>query len=398
MLPLQIGELIYSCSRNGHVAALDADTGTVRWQFDPHAQSPVWQRCRGLGYFDTRDAQGGAQFAQGSVATATAAAPCERRLLQTTIDARLIALDAVTGRPCEGFGEHGSVDLKQGMGLVKPGFYFQTSAPLVARRLVIIGGFVADNQERGEPSGVIRAFDVLTGDLVWAWDMGNAAVTSEPHAGEGYTRGTPNMWSTASYDDVLGLIYLPLGNETPDYYGRGRSEASEKFASSIVALDVTDGRVRWSVQTVHHDLWDYDVPSQPALYDVPDGKGGTIPALLQTTKRGQLFFINRATGTPLADIVEKPVTQQGHVPSEWLSKTQPYAVGMPSIGTEPLSESQMWGTTPLDQLWCRIRFRQLRYDGEFTPPAWSSRSNIPATSVASIGEVCRSIRIPAMHS
>jgi quinate dehydrogenase (quinone) len=119
---------------------------------------------------------------------------------------------------------------------------------------------------------------------------------------------------------------------------------------------------------VHHDLWDYDLPSQPSLIDLPDGKGGIVPALLQPTKRGQLFLLNRQTGQALAQVAEKPVPQSGQVPEEWLAKTQPYSVGMPSIGTEPLSEARMWGATPLDQLWCRIRFRQLRYEGEFTPP------------------------------
>lgn len=363
-VPLQIGELLYSCSRNGHVTALDPDTGAVKWRFDPKAHSPVWQRCRGVGYHDAK-------------AALPAGAPCVKRLLQTTIDARLLALDAETGVRCEGFGEHGAVDLKQGMGEVKPGFYFQTSAPLVARQLVIIGGFVADNQARGEPSGVVRAYDVLSGALVWAWDMGDGAITRDPPEGSTFTRGTPNMWSTASFDDELGLVYLPLGNETPDYFGQGRSEASEQYASSVVALDVTNGRLKWSVQTVHHDLWDYDVPSQPALVDVPDGKGGKLRALLQTTKRGQIFLLDRATGAPLASIVEKPVPQSGQVKEEWLAKTQPYSVGMPAIGAEPLSESQMWGITPLDHLWCRIRFRQLRYDGEFTPPGLQQSIQYP---------------------
>lgn len=260
---------------------------------------------------------------------------------------------------------------------MKPGFYFQTSAPTVVRDLVVIGGWVRDNQERGEPSGVVRAFNARTGGLVWAWDLGNSTVTGDPPAGQSYTRGTPNMWSTPAFDDKLGLIYLPLGNATPDYYGNGRTAESERYSSSIVALDIDTGRPRWNFQTVHHDLWDYDVAPQPALFDAPDGKGGTIPALLQATKRGQLFLLNRSTGKPLANVIEKAVPQVGKAPSEWLSPTQPDSVGMPSVGTEPLTESRMWGATIFDQLWCRIEFRKHRYEGEFTPPGLTASIEYP---------------------
>ncbi|HEV8212144.1 MAG TPA: membrane-bound PQQ-dependent dehydrogenase, glucose/quinate/shikimate family [Vicinamibacterales bacterium] len=353
--PLQIGDTVYTCSRNNRVAALDADTGKPRWTFDPKASSPIWQRCRGLGYHRTSDVAGAANAA------------CRERIIETTIDARLIALDARTGQPCTEFGDRGSVQLSRGMGEVKPGFYFQTSAPLVARDYVVVGGWVLDNQERGEPSGVIRAFDARSGALVWAWDLGNPAITGLPPEGETYTRGTPNMWSTASYDDRLGLIYLPLGNGTPDYFGVGRPQGSDEYNSALVALDVMTGRERWHFRTVHHDIWDYDLPSQPALIDLSDGRGGTTPAVLQATKRGQIFLLNRETGEPLADVAEKPVTRDGAAPEEKLSATQPYSVGMPTIGAARLSEQKMWGMTMFDQLACRIAFKKLRYDGDFTP-------------------------------
>ena len=253
------------------------------------------------------------------------------------------------------------------MGLVDPGYYYQSSAPVIARGRIIIGGGVPDNMKSLEPSGVIRAFDARTGALAWAWDMGNPDVTHEPPP-DGYTRGTPNMWSTPAYDDALGLVYVPLGNETPDYFGRDRNPASERYSSSVTALDVETGRPRWSVQTVHHDVWDYDVPSQPSLVDLPDGRGGTVPALLQTTKRGQLFLLNRANGEAISPIVERPVPQNGAVPEERLSATQPYSSDLPAIGAQRLDERKVWGMTTLDQLWCRISFRQHRYDGEFTPP------------------------------
>ena len=293
---------------------------------------------------------------------------CARRIFNATIDARLIAVDALTGKPCPDFGRDGVVDLKEGMGVVDPGFYFQSSAPVVARGRIIIGGSVPDNLKVQSPSGVIRAFDARTGALACAWDVGNQSNTGEPPPGGQYTRATPNMWSTPAYDDSLGLVYVPLGNETPDYFGAARNPASERYSSSITALDIETGRARWSVQTVHHDVWDYDVPSQPALVDVPDGHGGTVPAVLQTTKRGQLFLLNRATGDAISRIVEQPVPQKGAVHEEHLAATQPYSVDLPAIGTERLDERKAWGMTTLDQLWCRISFKQNRYEGEFTPP------------------------------
>lgn len=353
--PLQIGDTIYTCTPTDVIAALDADTGKPRWTIDPKAAAPYWQRCRGLGYYKMPQE---AQSADGL---------CNERLVQTTIDARLLEIDSKTGAPCKGFGDNGTVQLSQGMGEVKSGYYFQTSAPLIARNLIVVGGWVIDNQEVGEPSGVIRAFNVVTGELEWAWDLGNPEVTKLPPEGQTYTRATPNMWTTAAFDDKLGLIYAPLGNTTPDYYGVNRPAFADRYNSTLVALDVTTGREKWKFQTVHHDIWDYDLPAQPVLIDLPDGNGATVPALLQTTKRGQLFLLNRQTGTPLAEVQEKPVPQEGGAPGEKLSPTQPYSVGMPTIGADRVTEQTAWGLTMFDQLACRIAFRKMRYDGDFTP-------------------------------
>lgn len=353
--PLQIGDTIYTCTPTDVIAALDADTGKPRWTFDPKAAAPYWQRCRGLGYYKMPSE---AQSADGL---------CNERLVQTTIDARLLEIDSKTGAFCKGFGDNGTVRLSQGMGEVKSGYYFQTSAPLIARNLIVVGGWVIDNQEVGEPSGVIRAFNVVTGELEWAWDLGNPEITKLPPEGQTYTRATPNMWTTAAFDDKLGLIYAPLGNTTPDYYGVNRPAFADQYNATLVALDVTTGRERWKFQTVHHDIWDYDLPAQPVLLDLPDGNGATVPALLQTTKRGQLFLLNRQSGVPLAEVQERPVPQEGGAPEEKLSPTQPYSVGMPTIGAERVTEQTAWGLTMFDQLACRIAFRKMRYDGDFTP-------------------------------
>ncbi|MBP7565249.1 MAG: membrane-bound PQQ-dependent dehydrogenase, glucose/quinate/shikimate family [Burkholderiaceae bacterium] len=363
--PTQIGDTVYVCTPRNKVFALDADTGAQKWTFDPVANAKVWNRCRGVGFYEPA-------AVTARVGDIPAPAPaeggaCDQRIVMTTVDARLIELDAKTGQPCAGFGNGGTVDLKQGMGLVKASYYFQTSMPTVVRNLIVVGGWVFDGREIDEPSGVVRAFSADTGELVWAWDLGNPAITKLPPEGQSYTRSTPNVWSTPSFDDALGLIYLPTGNNPPDFWGAQRSKASEEYSSSIVAVDVTTGRERWKFQTVHHDIWDYDVPAQPTLYDAPDGKGGTVPALIQVTKRGQIFMLDRRDGTPLAEVKELPVPQ-GAQEGDWVSKTQPYSVGMPAVGNEPLSEARMWGATWFDQLACRIAFRQLRYEGEFTPP------------------------------
>lgn len=367
--PLQVGDTLYVCTPHDKVFALDADDGKPRWTFDAQASAPIWQRCRSLAYAD---------MAKNSLASTTtqvpaqAAAPapvaCPHRLYMGTIDARLIALDADTGKPCEGFGKEGQVDLHDGMGPIKPSFYMQTSGPTVVENgLVVIAGWVWDNESVGEPSGVVRAFDAITGTLVWAWDLGNPAITGEPPPGQTYTRGTPNMWAFPAVDERLGLIYLPLGNATPDYWGGERSAASDAYNSSVVALDYRTGKERWKFQTTHHDIWDYDLPTHPVLYDIPDGKGGTLPALLQATKRGEIFMLDRRDGTPLAQVEEKPVPTDGVAAGDRLSPTQPYSVGMPSIRIPSLSEKDMWGMTPLDQLWCRVAFHAYRYEGDFTP-------------------------------
>ncbi|MCP1498311.1 quinate dehydrogenase (quinone) [Pseudomonas migulae] len=364
--PLQIGDTVYTCTAYGKVFALDADTGAQRWKFDPQGTAPNWQRCRGLGYSE-------APASSGNQPTA-----CTKRLFLPTGDARLIAINADTGKPCEEFGNKGTVDLTTDMGEVKPGYYQQTSTPLVAGDVVIVGGRVADNYSTGEPPGVVRAYDVRNGELVWAWDPGNPNTTKRPPAGETYTRGTPNVWSAMSYDARLGLVYLPTGNATPDFFGGQRTAFDDKWNSSIVAIDVKTGQVRWHFQTTHHDLWDFDLPAQPLLYDVPDDKGGLQPALAQVTKQGEIFLLNRETGVPIARVEERPVPQ-GNVPGERYSPTQPFSVDMPSIGNKTLTEADMWGATPFDQLMCRIQFKGMRHEGVYTPPGMDRALQFPGS-------------------
>lgn len=346
--PLKVGNRLFLCAGNNDVIALDPETGRQLWRHRPKTDlAGVYGLvCRGVTYYRIPQAHG----------------YCAERIYTATLDARLIALDAATGGLCPGFGQGGQVDLKAGLGTVDKGYYFVTSPPALVRGRLVLGGWVMDGQKIREPSGVIRAFDAVTGAFSWAFDIGRPDDHGLPPRGGVFTPGTPNSWAPMSSDEALGLVYVPTGNATPDYFGGHRTVNDDLYSSAVLALDAESGAVRWSFQTTHHDLWDYDVPAQPTLVDLPGGVRG----LLQPTKRGEIFFLDRATGKPLLPVEEHPVPQ-GVVPGERLSKTQPYSVGMPSFGGPRPTEKGMWGLTPIDQAMCRIRFRQARFDGDMTP-------------------------------
>lgn len=359
--PLQVGDKLFTCTPRNQVLALDADTGSEIWRFNPKVKVAGYSRCRGVGYHDAS-----ASSSSPGTAMDSSDHSCVQRIILTTVNAQMFALDAATGEPCESFGENGMVDLRKQIGGGNPAFYFQTSAPTVARNMVIVGSFVMDGRAETMQGGVIRAFDVITGDILWAFDPGNPRADKLPPPGQSFVQSTANMWSTPAFDDELGMIYLPMGGASDDFWGANRSEETKRYTTTILALDIATGRERWHFQTVHYDKWDYDNASQPALIDVPDGKGGTVPAVLQPTKTGQLFLLDRRTGIPIANVEERPVPQSGQE-GDWTAPTQPVSVGMPQIGTEPLTEASMWGGTFFDQLYCRIRFRQARYQGPYTP-------------------------------
>lgn len=356
-VPLYVDGTLYHCGPVGQISALDAATGEIKWQFDPEAESTDWKRCRSIGYVDPG-----------------AGDSCGPRIVETTVDSRLISVRAEDGQPCESFGEGGTVDLWQGMGETDQEYLTSSSGPLVAGDKIVVAARVTDNVTVGEPSGVIRAYDSLTGDLAWVWDLGNPSLKGLPGPGESYTPGTPNVWSLMAYDPDLNMVYLPLGNATPDIWGGGRRDFDDAYSSSVVALDAATGDEVWKFQTVRHDLWDYDLPAQPVLADIPDGNGGTIPGLIQLTKRAQIFVLDRRTGEPIKAVEDRPApASDGTIEGEYYADMQPYSVEMAAVGTDPLTESKMWGATPIDQMMCRIMYRQYRYDGEFTTPSteWS---------------------------
>lgn len=352
--PLKVRDTLYVCTPHNWAIALDAATGKEKWKFDPNVglnPDRQHQTCRGVSYY--------------ADPAATPGQPCAERVYLPTSDARLIALDAANGQICPSFGDKGTLHLEKGMPYDPAGYYYSTSPPVVAAGKIIVGGAVNDNYSIHEQSGVIRAFDINTGALIWNWDSGNPDVTTPLPEGQTYTHNSPNSWSVSSADEKLGLLYVPLGNQTPDQLGAGRSENVEKFSSSIVALDLNTGQLRWVRQTVHHDLWDMDVPSQPSLVDINTATGA-IPALVGPTKQGDIYVLDRRTGEPILPIEEVPAPT-GAIEGDHTAPTQPVS-GLTFL-PQRLTGKDMWGVSMFDQLACRIEFLKLRYEGRYTPPS-----------------------------
>ncbi|MWD27949.1 PQQ-binding-like beta-propeller repeat protein [Aquicoccus sp. SCR17] len=351
--PLKVGDDLLMCSAMNILISVDAATGEENWRFDPGVPNeaiPYGASCRGVSVYTNPDA------AEGD--------PCATKVIEGTLDAKLVAVDAATGSPCEAFGENGTVDLWQDIGERVPGWYAVTAPPAVVRGVVVTGAQVKDGQAEDAPSGVIRGYDAVTGELLWAWDLGAPEENRDgPPEGEVYTRGTPNMWTAGVADEELGYVYLPLGNSSVDYYGSNRSEAENEYATSLVAIDVTTGEPVWHFQTVHHDVWDYDLGSQATLLDF-DG----TPAVLLPSKQGDIYVLNRETGEPLTPVDQLTDLPKGDIEPDFISSTQPISAWH-TLRKPPLEEKDTWGFTPIDQLWCRIKFRQANYDGFFTPPS-----------------------------
>jgi quinoprotein glucose dehydrogenase len=360
--PIKVRDTVYLCSQHQRLFAVDAKSGTLRWSYDPKlVDNPTFQHltCRGVSYHET---------AAGDTNADGAPAPtdCPRTIFLPVNDGRMIAVNADTGKACESFGDHGTLDLLVGMEVKTAGFYEPTSPPVVSDKILVIAGSVIDNYSTHEPSGVIRGFDIHTGKLIWAFDAGAADENALPSADHTYTENSPNSWMTASYDAKLGLVYLPMGVQTPDIWGGNRGDLAERYSSALVALDINTGKRVWSYQTVHHDLWDMDLPSQPTLIDLSTS-GGIVPAVLQPAKTGNLFVLDRRTGQLIVPAPELPVPQ-GAAPGDHVTPTQPFSA-LTFRPERKLTGADMWGATIFDQLSCRILFHQLRHEGTFTPPS-----------------------------
>jgi len=377
--PLKVGDTLYLCTARNQLVALNAADGTERWRFDPKIKDksiPYTAACRGVSYYEVpataqqaADADVAADLASGlsqvPVLTQLPRSACSARIIEGTLDGRLIAVDAATGKPCAGFGNNGQVDITLGMGDSPAGYVSITSPPAIVQGVIVTGHQVLDGQRRDAPSGVIQAYDAITGKLRWAWDMDQPELTGLPAQGKTYTRGTPNMWTTATGDDQLGLVYLPMGNSAGDYWSGSRTENQNKYATSLVAIDVNTGKPVWHFQAVRKDVWDYDMGSQATLVDYPTA-AGKVPAILLPTKQGDMYVLDRRTGQLLTPAEERKVPSGGVEP-EQRSPTQLFSL-YHTLRKPDLTERDMWGITPIDQLVCRIQFRKASYEGFYTPP------------------------------
>ena len=398
--PLKIGDRLYLCTARNVLIALDAHDGHQLWRYDPKVQaasSPYTAACRGVAYYAAPAAPlaastGGAGDspitsaaapAMPTAASSTetpstgadtshiAAAPgapgaCTDRIIEGTLDGRLIAVSAETGKPCADFGDHGQVDITRGMGETPPGYVAITSAPTIVRGVVVTGHQVLDGQRRWAPSGVILGYDAVSGKLRWAWDMVHPERSGLPPPGKTFARGTPDMWTTATGDEQLGLVYIPLGAPAGQYLSSSRRPAENEYSDSLVALDVSTGKPVWHFQSQQRGVWDYDLGSQASLMEYPSA-GGAVPALVLPTKQGDMYVLDRRTGQPLTGIDHRPVPGGGVEPGQ-RAAAQPFS-RIHTVRKRDLTARDMWGITPIDQLACRIEFRQADYRGVYTPPS-----------------------------
>ena len=378
--PLQVGDKVFLCTPHNNIFALDADTGKKLWKAEVNSKADAWERCRGVAYFDSTQPLLQPTLAGATpVANVTANTECPRRVYTNTPDGRLIAVNADTGERCKYFGVNGTVDLLQGLGDGTKAPRFEvTSAPTVAGSVLVIGSRIADNVAADMPGGVIRAYDVITGQLRWAFDARNPDPNYVLKPGETYKRSSANSWAAMSYDPQMNTVFLPMGSSSVDVWGGNRTAPDHKYNTSVLALDASTGKEKWVYQTVHNDLWDFDLPMQPSLVDFPMKNGTTKPAVVIGTKSGQFYVLDRVTGQPLTK-VENQQVKVADIPSEQYSKVQPRSVEMPQIGNQTLTESDMWGATPFDQLMCRISFKSMRYDGLYTAPGTDISLSFPGS-------------------
>ncbi|MBV9301848.1 MAG: pyrroloquinoline quinone-dependent dehydrogenase [Acidobacteriaceae bacterium] len=342
--PILVNGVLYLSTPFNQIIALDPATGAEKWKYDPHIDrdgdySEV--ASRGVAaWTDTRAQPGGS---------------CKTRLFEGTIDARLIAVDAATGRLCDDFGNHGQVDLTKDVRLRNRGDYQVTSAPTVVGDLVITGSSIGDNRAFDVERGVVRAFHARTGELHWSWDP----IPWKPELPA--QTGAGNAWAPISADPQRDLIFIPTGSSSPDFYG-GMRPGNDEHANAVTALRASTGKLIWSYQVVHHDLWDYDVAAQPALIDF---RGR--PAVAVATKMGLLFVLDRETGKPLHEVVERPVPKSD-IKGEQASPTQPIPAwdGLVPLG---LKQEEAWGPTPETRQWCSDFMAKLRNEGFYTPPS-----------------------------
>jgi quinoprotein glucose dehydrogenase len=368
--PIVVDSTLFLSTPLGRVIALDPATGAERWTFDPRIDRSIT-----YGDFTNRG------VSTWWDSTAAPGSPCQRRILVATIDGRLIALDAGTGRPCAGFGEGGTVYLKSRLRVppFEEAAYEVTSPPAVVNGVIITGSAVGDNSNLAPASGEVQAFDARTGVPLWRWDPIPQDSSDPAYAtwrnGSARTTGAANVWSVIAADAERDLVFVPTSSPAPDYYG-GRRPGANRYGNSIVALRVRTGEVAWDFQTVHHDLWDYDNASPPALVTMTHD-GRAVPAVLQATKTGMLFVLDRETGRPVFPVEERPVPAT-NVPGDEAWPTQPFTAGIEPLSPHRLEVEDAWGVTPEERAACQRMLAGLRNDGPFTPPDFKGTLVLPS--------------------
>ena len=356
--PIMIGGVLYFSTPSDRVIAVGAADGREKWVFDPHVDLHR--------DFSEVSSRGVASWPAGE-------AP--KRIFIGTIDGRLIALDAATGQPVPDFGKGGTVDLKEGLG----SDIAETSPPAIIGDLVIVGSSLGDNQRIDYPPGVVRAYDVLSGQLKWSWDPiavhnpGDKAAGTWAGPNVAHTGGA-NAWSVLSTDAARGLVFVPATSPSPDYYG-GERKGANLYANSIVALHAATGKMAWYFQVVHHDLWDFDIAAQPMLIEVTRN-GRKIAAVAVGTKMGHVFILDRDTGKPLFPVEERPVPAST-IEGEEASPTQPFPVLPAPLGIQGFSVADAWGPTPADKAEAASRVKGLLNKGPFTPPSYQGSIMAP---------------------
>ena len=358
--PIHVRNKLYMCTPFNRAIALDPGTGKPLWEFDAKIaldQRPANQfLCRGVSYWED--------------ATRTTGA-CAARIFMGTNDARLVALDADTGKPCADFGREGEVRVDIGMELLWPGEFQITSAPAVIGDVVIVGSAIGDNARADAPRGTVRAYDARTGALRWKFEpiptTAPPGLENEWQNGSAARTGHANVWSTMSVDAERDLVFMPTSSASPDFFG-GERPGDNRYANSVVAVRGSTGEVVWHFQTVHHDIWDYDLAAQPNLVMLqPEGHDAPVPAVIQATKTGLVFALHRETGEPLIPVEERKVPT-GAVGGERLSPTQPFPVKPPPLVPQSIKPEDAWGFTFWDRGVCRKKLEALDSNGLFTPP------------------------------
>jgi quinoprotein glucose dehydrogenase len=356
--PILAFGLLYLETPTNILIALDPETGVQRWRFDPHIdRSRQYSEAssRGVSIWEDSDTRH--------------SGACTRRVLTGTLDARLLAVDAATGEPCKDFGTDGQVDLTNGLRIRDRAAYLVTSPPAIYGNVVVVGAAIGDNRAAEVERGVIRAFDARNGALLWAFDpipdSPAHPAAAEWNLAQAATTGAANSWGLMSIDEDNGLVLVPTGSASPDYFG-GTRLGSNRFADSLLALDARSGKLVWHQQLVHHDLWDYDLAAQPVLGDI-EVQGVPVPAVIQATKTGMLYVFDRTRGQSLFPINEKPVPPS-FVAGEQASPTQPFSAIPSLVSQKPVDPADAWGVTFWDRGKCRDLLSAHRNEGIFTPP------------------------------